>query len=42
MKAPPVKATSYTITVIVAVIVISIVIAIVTGLLFAGAVIATL
>ncbi len=42
MKAPVAKATSYTITVIVAVIVIFIVIGIVTGLLFAGAVIATL
>jgi len=42
MKAPTAKAMSYTITVIVAVIVIFIVIAIITGLLFAGAVIATL
>jgi hypothetical protein len=42
MKAPAAKAASYTITVIVAVIVIFIVIAIVTGLLFGGAVLATL
>ena len=41
MKAPAAKATSYTITVVVAVIVVFIVIAIVTGLLFAGAVLAT-
>jgi hypothetical protein len=42
MKAPAAKATSYTLAVIVAVIVLFIVITIVTGLLFAGAVIATL
>ena len=42
MKAPVAKATSYTITVIVAVIVVFIVIGIITGLLFGGAVIATL
>ena len=42
MKAPAAKATSYTISVIVAVIVVFIVISIITGLLFAGAVIATL
>jgi hypothetical protein len=42
MKAPAAKAMSYTITVVVAVIVVFIVIGIITGLLFAGAVIATL
>jgi hypothetical protein len=42
MKAPVEKATSYTITVVVAVIVVFIVITIITGLLFGGAVIATL